>query len=125
MGIFYRLFTLSEDACHQLDFKLAQSGAPSTALSETSFDVYASSLVEFRTLDDERRRQESEAQSLDDIATYMSLHLPSPTTNPLINGVLEEAVARRRRVAQIVSSFKHSHKGIVTVISTPFSRMND
>ncbi len=105
LGIFYRLFSLLEDACHQLDFKVAQSRT-SDPSDQSSFQEYARCLHELRELEEEKSRVEEEASILEQASTYLTItiSLPDAQGSVLLRGMLEEAGNRRRRVAQIVSS---------------------
>ncbi len=107
LGIFYRLFSLLEDACHQLDFKLAQNTSPSPA-SQTSFNEYSLALHQTRELQDEREKLDEAAATLEQVASYLTLHLPDPLTSPVIRGLSADAASKRDRISQIVraSSFR-------------------
>ncbi len=103
LGIFYRLFSLLEDACHQMDFKVAQSRASNTS-TQSSFEEYIRCLHECRELEEEKSRVEEEASILEQASTYLTItiSLPDPQGSALLKSMLEEA-GNRRRVAQIVS----------------------
>ncbi len=101
LGIFLRLFTLLEDACHKLDFKLAQETSPSQR-AQTSFAAYSQALRETRELQEERQRLDEEATTLEQVVSYLTLNLPTPLQHPTVSGVATEAKSRRDQISHIV-----------------------
>ncbi len=98
LGIFYRLFSLLEDVCHQLDFKLAQNTSPSHS-SQTSFTEYSLALDQTTELQDERQNLDEAAETLEQVASYLTLNLPSPLTSPVIRDLSSGAASKRDRIS--------------------------
>lgn len=108
LGIFFRLFTLLEDACHRLDFKLAlavtESDRPESSTKPTSFQEYTMAIREKQEVKEQQLKLQSEAETLEQVATYMSLNIPDerPLEHPLIQAILKEAHSRRSSLSQNV-----------------------
>ena len=98
-GIFQKTFGLVEEACHELDLKLACHVRPET--SHGSYSVYVDKL---RALTKTRVDLDTARQSLsvsEQIVVYLSITLDQ--TNPLIQGLLRHRAESRKKVEKLVN----------------------
>lgn len=73
LGIFYRLYTLLEQASHQLDLKLAQEKNGSEQLGGVTFMEYSSKLETLHKLTEERDGHVQAVGVLEQLVTRMAL----------------------------------------------------
>ena len=106
LGIFYRLFSLLEQACYRLDVKASESVNHQPSSKPSSYQEYCRCQTEMVQLKEEKRRLEEEATILEQAATYMSLqdtsHSEEDTT--LLQRMQHESTERRTRISSIVSA---------------------
>ena len=94
LGIFDRLWTLLEEACTELDLRLATERHGQPGSGGATFNQYSLLLEQLSTLKSQLESQTSHAELLEQLATYMSLNLPDPENSaPLIAIRREAAVA--------------------------------
>jgi hypothetical protein len=86
LGVFFRLFTLLEDACHELDVSVAQRSIPGSA--GPSFVQYTDTLQQQSTLRDDIDTVNGQIACLEQIFTLTLVTLPPGT--PLTNTLLEQ-----------------------------------
>ena len=84
LGIFLRLFTLLEDACHELDVSVALQPIPGSA--GPSFVQYADALQQQSTLPDDIDTFNEQISCLEQIFTLTLVTLPpgTPPTNTFL-----------------------------------------
>lgn len=91
------MWTLLEEACTELDLRLATERHGQPGSGGATFNQYSLLLEQLSTLKSQLESQTSHAELLEQLATYMSLNLPDPENSaPLIAIRREAAVARDR-----------------------------
>lgn len=103
LGIFYRLFSLLENAVHQLDLELAAKSC-STGTS-TSFAAYIQATQQLATLKEDRDRVQERATIVEQVTTLSAVNQSATfvTTPLLISAMLQEAAKLRQELQDIVS----------------------
>ena len=81
LGIFYRLFTLLDDACHQLDLSASLQGSE----CGPSYQRYSAPLGKLTNFKDELSRLENELTVLEQIVTFLAATLPIMLPVPTIS----------------------------------------
>ena len=118
LGIFFRLFTLLEDDCHQLDVSHSLALQGSTAGS--TFNTFIIALQHQSTLRDSMDRVREQIQVLEQLLTLTIVTLPpsapqfSPLTQQLITEINTKKKRRMRWYRQLISiiimsSVSHTH----------------
>ena len=97
LGIFDRLFDLLEEACHQLDIKLAESGRQEDTLH--SFKLYSTALQNINELE-ERQREDEEASAVEQLSTFLTV---KEADIQQVEFCRQTAAELRRKVATLVS----------------------
>ena len=96
LGIFYRLFTLLEDECHEQDIQYSVQLQGSTAGS--SFTAFVTALQRQSNLRDAIDRVNAQIVNFEQILTLAVLSLPPNTqTSPLIQQVAEEIYLKKTK----------------------------
>ena len=74
---------------------------------QTSFQEYTTALREKQEVKDQQTKLQSEVDTLEQVATYMTLNVPDerPLEHPLIRAILEEARSRQSRLSQTVREY--------------------
>lgn len=85
LGIYNRLWTLLEEACHNLDFKLASCDASASdgASSNSGFSQLSLLRVELEA-------QKNLAAVLSEMLTFTALTVEDPCSNPVYASLKEE-----------------------------------
>ena len=100
LGIFYRLFKLFEEACHELDavahFKDDVGGA--------SFVKYSSSLREQNKLKEEEERIKKQVSGMEQLITVLGLALPNADSHLPYQQLVLELRSRKDRLQKVVST---------------------
>ena len=91
--MFYRLFTLLETECHQLDLLLPTESDTAVVGAGPSFEDYVAMVRERQKLREQIDALELEGDELEGLITWYSLHLPNPELNPNLE-VLRQQVQR-------------------------------
>lgn len=102
LGIYDRLWTLLEEACTSLDLRLAEAnhGLPSSGGS--TFNQYSIVLEQRSSLKAQLQSQNSHAEMLQQLSTYLTLSLPNPEQNQPLQAIRKEAAIAQNRADQIV-----------------------
>ena len=106
LGIFYRLFKLPEDACHELDlaakFRDDQAGG--------TFDRYLSAVRQQNTLRESTERLKAQVEGMEQLVTAISIALPAASSQPAYSHLCCELQHRRQRLKSLVKqTFKYIH----------------
>ena len=101
LGVFYRLWTLLEQACHQLDLELAKRKAPLSTDRE-SFTKYAEVLRELASLEDEKNELGSYAIHLHSQTIQIGSQIPNPNNNHLLTALQQEVNRATTRLQELV-----------------------
>ena len=96
LGVFYRLYTLLEQASHELDLAMAREKSDSGRLGGGSFEHYSSLLQRLHKLQEERDAHEQAAQTLDQFSTRLALCIASE----------DSAIGQLNYVAEMTASYK-------------------
>ena len=104
LGIFYRLFSLLEDAVHCLDYQIAPLS--STAQQIPALEKYVDSLHRLAAAQEERVKAEDKAAMYEQVATLSVVNeSESFTTTPqLVTAMLQEAAKLRQEIVDLVST---------------------
>ena len=100
LGIFNHLWTLLEEACTELDLRLATELRGIPGLSGVTFARYSIPLERLSQLKSRLVSQTCHAELLEQLATYMSLSLPDPENSESIKAVRRGAAVPHDRVDQ-------------------------
>lgn len=111
LGVFFRLFTLLEDACHELDLEMAESTAttPNTSDKE-KYQNFTATIQRERELLDKRKRLEDEVKWLDQTLSLMIISNTSITpTSTLPAQVVASAIkGKKEDIENIVRINTHN-----------------
>lgn len=102
LGIFNRLWTLLEEACTELDLRLAEESCGFPGTGGSTFNQYSVLLEQMSSLKVQLKSQTSHAEVLEHLAVFMSLSLPNAETNELLKAVRREAGVAREKADQMV-----------------------
>jgi hypothetical protein len=100
LGIFNRIWTLLEEACIEMDFKLAEAGGGGGSSSFNTY--YESTLGRRSTLKLELETQQSYVAHIDEMITYTTLMMPGADDSDFLDGMREEATATHSRIHTMV-----------------------
>ena len=82
LGVFYRLWSLLEKACHQLDLELAKRTAP-LSVDRQSFSEYAVIVRDLASLKEEKNELTVYTVNLNSQLVQVGSQLPDPDNHPL------------------------------------------
>lgn len=108
LGIYNRLWSLLEDACAELDLRLAASG--DSGEGGLSYSLYSSRLKQRSELQSQLQTQLGYASVAEQLATYLSMSLPNPESNQTLQGLLKEAAAARKKADEMVKVVSKADK---------------
>ena len=108
LGVFYRLFTLLETACHQLDLALSTQGKQDD--TRHSYRLYCEALSILTNLEEERNHNEEEAQAAEQISTFLAV---SGADQQHIEFCRQSVAELRRKVDNLVSMSYHKLPAIL------------
>ena len=97
--IFYRLYTLLEEACHELDVKAQLQDSQAGA----SYDRYISALRQQSALKEDQERLAVQVNSLEQLVTLLGITLPSAASQPAYNHLCSEVAERREKLKKVVN----------------------
>ena len=109
-GIFQKLFTLFEEACHQLDLKLAMHWKENS-ISSSEYEAYSSMLTNLSTAKSELECLVQEEEMIQQVATYYSI--VDGSNELLAKGILELSSNCHTQVKVLVSEM---HSSVFTFI---------
>ena len=99
LGIFYRLYTLLEEECHELDvmvkFQASQAGA--------SYDRYVSALRQQSTRKEDEGRLAVQVNGLEQLVTLLGITLPNAASQPAYQQLCRQVAERRERLKKVVN----------------------
>lgn len=98
--MFFRLYNLLENTCHELDLAYAQATGSLDIQGGASFDKYSSALHRLSLLKDEAEQQKQTVSVLEQFSTYMALTVPEES--PSLDKIRHEARVQRQRLQDIV-----------------------
>lgn len=108
--MFFRLFTLLEDQCHQLDLAMAEStsGLPG---DRPAYTTYVAIVQQERELLDKKDTLDSELKWLEQTHSFLSLNSTNPATDPTLLAVARTLMEKRQKKVDMVSNWLHQHYG--------------
>ena len=99
LGVFYRLFSLLEEACHNLDVAATCQGSHAGG----SYERYAQAVQSRSRLEEELRGVKEEVANLDQLATHTLVQqLQNATGLPLFQHILSSLAEKKRRTTVLV-----------------------
>ena len=102
LGIFYRLWTLLEQACHHLDLELAKRSAP-LSLDKVSFKEYGEVVKKLANMEEEKHELSFYTVSLNSHIVQLSNQLPNPENHPLITALQQESNRATKKLHEVVN----------------------
>lgn len=107
LGIFLRLFQLFEQACHELDVKLAATRTTSPAASK-KFNDYIATLQKIVDLEDAITQYHSMAERNEQLATWFAM-VVNTEVQQQVQLLLLKAQQLRQQANSLVSILLHEH----------------
>ena len=92
-----------EEACTELDIKLAEVKQGKGGIGGTTFVQYSILLQQWSSLRAQHQSQDAHATLLEQLSTYLTLSLPNVETNPVLNAAKSEAVLACKRAQEMVN----------------------
>ena len=86
-----------EEACTELDLKLAEVKQGEGGIGGTTFVQYSVVLKQWSSLKAQQESQDAYATLLEQLTAYLSLSLPNAETNTILLAAKNEAALARRR----------------------------
>ena len=103
LGVFFRLFTLLEDECHNLDLQMAASSSTQEG-DRPGFVAFTEVIKKERALLDEKALVENELKWLGQILSHLVINSAIPSTDPQVVGINKLAAERKKRWHELVSA---------------------
>ena len=100
LGIFYRYFTLFEEACHKLDLAAHVIGDA----AGTTYSKYASALKQQSKLKEEEGKLKMQVGGMEQLVTSLAIALPKAETHLAYQQLCSELGARNARLQKVVST---------------------
>ena len=97
-GIFQKLFTLLEEACHELDLKLSCHFSSQT--QHGSYSLYVDKLRDLTKTKAQLETAKQIVTNLEQLVVYLSITLDQ--TNPLLQGFLHHQAESRKEIEKLV-----------------------
>ena len=101
LGIFNRLYSLLENASHELDLLQAEKDTGDSHAG-TSFGRYSAALRELDELQALHQVTEQVCRNGDQLLLHLTLSLPDAETNPQLQNCREWVVVQRRKAETLV-----------------------
>ena len=108
-----------EEACTELDLKLAEVKRGEGGIGGTTFVKYSILLQQWSSLKAQHESQEAHATLLEQLTTYLALSLPDAETNTVLLAAKSEAVLACRKAQEMVK-LKITHVASI-FIHVPYS----
>ena len=102
LGVFYRLFTLFEDQCHELDLEMATLSTPQTG-DRPAYHTHSNTVHKERELTDAKALLEDKVKWLTQIGTSLALNSSNPSIDPTLLAVLKITQEKKKKMDDIVS----------------------
>ena len=92
-----------EEACTELDLKLAEVKQGEGDIGGTTFVQYSILLQQRSSLKAQHQSQDAHATLLEQLSTYLTLSLPDAETNTVLQAAKSEAILARKRAQEMVN----------------------
>ena len=102
LGIFYRLWCLLEEECHQLDLELATRSVAPQSIDRASFSEYSAAIKKQAELKEKKFELDRYATSLKAGIAQIATQVSDPATNPLLLALENEANSAIQRMQSVV-----------------------
>ena len=102
LGIFNRLFELFEDACQELDIKLATRGT-TTVMGGGSFQKYEVMLKQLSELKEQHTAKTAKLTFQSQLLSYLLVIVPAPQHSRTVQNVREELTLTRQKISALVN----------------------
>lgn len=101
LGVFFRLWCLLEEDCHQLDLELAMHTSPKPT-DRKSYAEYSALVKELSQLTERRNELQQLNTTLNAALCDIAIHLPNAESNPLVKALKEEASSTALKLTEVV-----------------------
>ena len=91
-----------EEACSELDLRLAGESHGSLGIGGSTFNQYSVLIEQMSSLKEQLKSQTSHAGVFEQLAVFMSLSLINPETGELLKATRREAGVAREKADQMV-----------------------
>lgn len=105
LGIFYRLWSLLEEECHQLDLELATWTAPQS-IDRASFTRYSTSVKKRAQLKERKLELEKYTATLSAGIAQIATQIQNPDSNPLLLALQQEVNSAIKKLQDVVGFSK-------------------
>lgn len=102
LGIFYRLWSLLEEECHQLDLELATRTAPQS-IDRASFTHYSTSVKKRAQLKERKLELDKYTAALSTGIAQIATQVQNPDSNPLLLALQQEVNSAIQKLQDVVS----------------------
>ena len=118
LGIFNRLFELLEDACHELDVRLATRGT-ATGAGGDSFQKYAVMLKQLSELKEQHSAETAKQTFQSQLLSYLLVTVPAPQHSRTVQSVREELVLSGQKISALVNKSIHCSNQHNNIYNSP------
>ena len=101
LSIFYRLWTLLETACHELDLELATRTSPRPT-DRKSFQHYSALVKQLAKLNEKKTGLLELTSALNSRLADLAIQIPDAESHPRVQMLMEEALSSARKLNEIV-----------------------
>ena len=108
LGVFYRLWSLLEEACHQLDLELSKRTAP-LSTDRGSFSQYTKVVSDLAKLEEEKNELRPYALNLSSLIAQLGSQLQDPENHLLLTSLGQEAATVTKKLREVVGFKHHCH----------------
>ena len=108
LGVFYRLWSLLEEACHQLDLELSKHTAP-LSTDRGSFSQYTKVVSDLAKLEEEKNELRPYALNLSSLIAQLGSQLQDPENHLLLTSLGQEAATVTKKLREVVRFKHHCH----------------
>ena len=98
LGVFFRLFTLLEDDCHELDLAHTLHGVQ----AGPTYERYITALRKKRESEEEVNILRDHIQRLEQLVTLAAITLPNPAANTQYRNFCTVVATNKQRVQELV-----------------------
>ena len=107
LGVFYRLYTLLEQATHELDLAMAREKSDCRQLGGSTFEHYSSLLQKMNKLQENKDAHTQAAEALDQFATQTALCAGTEASAATqLTQVAEATAAIRTKADEVVNQLQ-------------------
>ena len=108
--MFYRLYSLLEQASHELDLMMVRERSDCGQLGGSTFEHYSSLLQRMHKLQEEKKVQEQTAQILEQLIPLLALCVPTEASAAAQTNSTQEAIETCKKRTQELVNHKQTKK---------------